>query len=91
MIVDGRASCADGRHVIVDVAARADEAIAGRGGVSALVIDDIGLLVTGEPSLGEGPLGLVRDAALVIEGERVAASSPPAPPRTSASMPPAAA
>ena len=42
-------------------------------GVSALVIDNIGLLVTGEPSLGEGPLGLVRDAALVIEGERVAA------------------
>jgi imidazolonepropionase len=41
--------------------------------MSALVIDQIGLLVTGEPSLGEGPLGLVRDAALVIEGERVAA------------------
>ena len=42
------------------------------GGVTALVIDNIGLLVTGEPSIGEGPLGLVRDAALVIEGERVA-------------------
>jgi imidazolonepropionase len=41
--------------------------------VTALVIDDIGLLVTGEPSLGEGPLGLVRDAALVLHGERVAA------------------
>jgi imidazolonepropionase len=41
--------------------------------VTALVIDDIGLLVTGEPSLGEGPLGLVRDAALVLDGERVAA------------------
>jgi imidazolonepropionase len=40
--------------------------------VSTLVIDQIGLLVTGEPSLGEGPLGLVRDAALVIEGDRVA-------------------
>src|ERR687898_420205 len=40
--------------------------------MSALVIDQIGLLVTGEPSLGEGPLGLVRDAALVIEGDRVA-------------------
>jgi imidazolonepropionase len=35
--------------------------------VSALVIDGIGLLVTNEPSLGEGPLGLVRDAALVVE------------------------
>ena len=41
--------------------------------MSVLVIDSIGLLVTGEPSLGEGPLGLVRDAAVVIEGERVAA------------------
>ena len=41
--------------------------------MTALVIDDIGLLVTGEPSLGEGPLGLVRDAALVLDGERVAA------------------
>jgi imidazolonepropionase len=39
--------------------------------VSALVIDNIALLVTGEPSLGEGPLGLVRDAALVLDGERV--------------------
>ena len=41
-------------------------------GVSVLVIDNIGLLVTGEPSLGEGPLGLVRDAAVVVDGERVA-------------------
>ncbi len=40
--------------------------------MSALVIDNIGLLVTGEPSLGEEPLGLVRDAALVLDGERVA-------------------
>jgi imidazolonepropionase len=42
----------------------------------ALVIDDIGLLVTCEPSLGEGPLGLVRDAALVIEDGRVASVEP---------------
>ena len=41
--------------------------------MSALVIDDIGLLVTGDPALGEGQLGLVRGAALVVEGERVAA------------------
>jgi imidazolonepropionase len=41
--------------------------------VTALVIDNIGLLLTGEPSLGAGPLGLVRDAAVVIEGDRVAA------------------
>jgi imidazolonepropionase len=41
--------------------------------MSALVVDDIGLLVTNAPELGEGPLGIVRDAALVIEGDRVAA------------------
>lgn len=41
--------------------------------MSTLVIDDIGLLVTNDPELGEGPLGLVRDAALVFDGERVAA------------------
>jgi imidazolonepropionase len=44
--------------------------------VSALVIDNIGLLVTGEPSLGDGSLGLVRDAAVVIDGERVAGIEP---------------
>ena len=41
--------------------------------MSALVIDNIGLLVTGEPSVGEGPLGLVRNAAVVVEGEHVTA------------------
>jgi imidazolonepropionase len=41
--------------------------------VTTLAIDDIGLLVTNDPSLGEGPLGLVRNAALVLEGDRVAA------------------
>jgi imidazolonepropionase len=41
--------------------------------VNTLVIDRIGLLVTNDPALGEGPLGLVRDAALVLEGDRVLA------------------
>jgi len=41
--------------------------------VSALVIDRIGLLVTNDPTLGEGPLGIIRDAALVFEDGRVAA------------------
>ena len=40
--------------------------------MSTLVIDRIGLLVTNDPALGEGPLGLVRDAALVIEDGHVA-------------------
>ncbi len=39
--------------------------------MTALVIDNIGLLVTGNPDLGEGPLGTLRDAALVIEDGRV--------------------
>ena len=41
--------------------------------MTALVIDDIGLLVTNDSELGEGPLGIVRDAALVFEDGRVAA------------------
>jgi imidazolonepropionase len=36
------------------------------------VIRNIGELVTNDPALGEGSLGLVRDAALVIDGDRVA-------------------
>ena len=41
--------------------------------MSALVVDDIGLLVTNAPELGEGQLGIVRDAALVIEDGEVVA------------------
>jgi imidazolonepropionase len=38
-----------------------------------LALDDIGVLVTNDPALGEGPLGIVRNAALVVDGDRVAA------------------
>jgi imidazolonepropionase len=41
--------------------------------MSALVIDNVGLLVTNDSALGEGPLGIARDAAIVFEGDRVAA------------------
>ncbi len=41
--------------------------------MSALVLDNIGLLATNDPALGEGPLGLVRDAALIVEGHRIVA------------------
>jgi imidazolonepropionase len=41
--------------------------------MSSLSIENIGLLVTNDPSLGEGPLGLVRGASLVFEGDRVVA------------------
>jgi len=40
--------------------------------VSSLLIDNIGLLVTNEPALGDGMLGVLRDAALVIENGLVA-------------------
>ena len=39
----------------------------------SVVVDNIGLLVTADPSLGEGPLGLVRNAAVVIEDGEVVA------------------
>ena len=39
--------------------------------MSTLAIDNIGLLVTNDAEAGEGPLGLVRDAALVCEGDKV--------------------
>jgi imidazolonepropionase len=41
--------------------------------VASLAIDNVGLLVTNEPELGEGPLGELRDAAVVFEDGRVAA------------------
>ena len=44
--------------------------------MSALVIDGIGLLVTNDPSLGEGPLGVLRDASLVLEEGLVTAVEP---------------
>lgn len=36
------------------------------------LIDRIGELVTNDPTAGEGPLGVIRDAAVVIEGDRFA-------------------
>ena len=39
---------------------------------TALVIDNIGLLVTNRPDLGEGPLGLLRNVSVVIEDGDVA-------------------
>ncbi|KEF02039.1 MULTISPECIES: imidazolonepropionase [Streptomyces] len=39
---------------------------------STTVITNIASLVTNDPSLGEGPLGLLQDAAVVFDGDRVA-------------------
>jgi imidazolonepropionase len=35
--------------------------------MSTLVVDNIGSLVTNDPALGEGPLGLIADASVVID------------------------
>jgi imidazolonepropionase len=45
--------------------------------MTSLVIDNIGQLVTCEPSLGEGRLGVVHDAALVLEDGEVTAIERP--------------
>src|SRR5579871_4172328 len=39
--------------------------------MSSLVIVNIGQLVTCEASLGDGPLGVIHDAALVLEDDHV--------------------
>ena len=44
--------------------------------LTTTVVDRIGLLVTNDPSLGEGPLGLVRDASVVFAGERIISVGP---------------
>jgi imidazolonepropionase len=41
--------------------------------VSTLVVDRIGLLVTNDSEIGDGPLGVLRDAAVAIEDEQVVA------------------
>ncbi len=38
----------------------------------SVLIDDIGELVTNDPGEGDGLLGIVRDAAVVIDGDRIA-------------------
>lgn len=40
--------------------------------MAALLIDNIGELVTNDPSLGEGKLGVLTDAAVIVEDGRVA-------------------
>ncbi|MDH2424006.1 imidazolonepropionase [Sphaerisporangium sp. TRM90804] len=44
--------------------------------MASVLIDGIGSLVTNDPALGDGPLGLVEDAALVVEDGRVAWAGP---------------
>jgi imidazolonepropionase len=42
-----------------------------RGSGRTILLDEIGLLVTNDPALGEGKLGEIHDAALVLDGSRV--------------------
>jgi imidazolonepropionase len=44
--------------------------------MTTTVLDHIGLLVTNDPTVGEGPLGILRDAAAVFEGDRIVAIGP---------------
>ncbi|CAM5333003.1 Imidazolonepropionase [Streptomyces tanashiensis] len=46
--------------------------------MTTTLITNIATLVTNDPALGEGPLGLIADAALVLEGDRVAWAGPAA-------------
>jgi imidazolonepropionase len=43
---------------------------------SSLLLRGVGTLVTCDPSQGEGPLGLVRDAAILCQGERIVYAGP---------------
>src|SRR5215216_5794577 len=44
--------------------------------MTTLVIDNIGQLVTNDPEHAAGPLGVVEDAAVVLEGDGIAAIEP---------------
>ncbi|MFF9341078.1 MULTISPECIES: imidazolonepropionase [unclassified Streptomyces] len=46
--------------------------------MTTTVITNIGSLVTNDPALGDGPLGLIENAALVLDGDRVAWAGPAA-------------
>jgi imidazolonepropionase len=40
--------------------------------MTTTVVDNIALLVTNDPTIGDGPLGLIRDASVVIDGSAIA-------------------
>ncbi len=58
------------------MSAAATAADSARSAGTTTVVDGIGLLVTGDPALGEGPLGVIRQASVVFEGDRIVAVGP---------------
>ncbi len=44
--------------------------------MTTTVLDRIGLLVTNDSTLGDGPLGLITDASVVFDGDRIIAVGP---------------
>lgn len=44
--------------------------------MTSLVVDNIGQLVTNDPALGDGPLGVLSNASIVIEDDRVVSVGP---------------
>jgi len=55
---------------VVDGSARTDSEASLRS--TNVLVDNVGELVTNDPSLGDGPLGIVRDAAVLVVDGRVA-------------------
>nr|WP_287380483.1 hypothetical protein [Candidatus Microthrix sp.] len=53
----------------------------------SLVIDNIGSLITNDPALGQGPLGIVEHASVVIDDDVVVEVAPPVRSPTAASTP----
>jgi hypothetical protein len=71
VVVDGRVVVADGRHVLGDVGALLAAAIEPLwADADEHLVTGIGELVTNDPALGDGPLGLVADAAVVVDDGR---------------------
>lgn len=52
--------------------------------MTTTVVDHIGVLVTNDPTLGDGPLGVVRDACVVLDGDRVVHVGPAGDPAAAA-------
>ena len=72
VIIDGRRVVTEGRHVSVP-GYRGSPRTGHRGVPMTVLYDNIGELVTNDASHGDGsPLGIIDDAAMVVDGDRIA-------------------